>query len=298
MEVTFWGVRGSIPTPGPETNRYGGNTACVSVRTAGGKLIIIDMGTGAVNLGRALMPSEFGNGSGEATMLLSHTHWDHIQGFPFFPPIFVPGNRFDIYGAARSSSMLEGILEGQMNPHFSPIYTLKNLGATIAILAVPQEDGKLRDLSSTTQRRRAPFVLYDLMVRALPNPHGTTTSLAYRLQENGRALVYASDAGYPPEGPSDAMLSLYRDADVLIHDCTYSPEDRAQRLSRGFSSYVEAVDAAVRANVKHLVMFHYDQDYSDDYVDELKARCRAELDARGGEGIALTAAAEGLTLTV
>jgi ribonuclease BN (tRNA processing enzyme) len=194
--------------------------------------------------------------------------------------------------------MLEGILEGQMNPHFSPIYTLKNLGATISILAVPMEDAKLRDLSSTTARRRAPFMLHGLFVRALANPHGTTTSLAYRLQEGERALVYASDAGYPPEGPSEAMLGLYREADVLIHDCTYSPEDRAQRLSRGFSSYVEAVDAAVRARVKHLVMFHYDQDYADDFVDELKARCRAELDARGGADIQLTAAAEGLTITV
>jgi phosphoribosyl 1,2-cyclic phosphodiesterase len=298
VEVTFWGVRGSIPAPGPETNRYGGNTSCTSVRTAAGRLIILDMGTGAVNLGRSLMNTEFGAGQGEASLLLSHTHWDHIQGFPFFAPIFVSGNHFNIYGAARSSAMLEGILEGQMNPHFSPIYTLKNLGASISILAVPTEEGKLRDLSSTTTRRRAPFILDGLLVRALPNPHGPTTSLAYRLQEDDRALVYASDAGYPPEGPSEAMIALYQDADILIHDCTYSPEHRAQRLARGFSSYVDAVDAAVRARVKHLVMFHYDQDYADDFVDELLARCRAELDARGGRDIKLTAAAEGLTLPV
>ena len=298
MEATFWGVRGSIPAPGPETVRYGGNTSCVSVRTSGGALIIIDMGTGAINLGRALMPTDFGSGTGHATVLLSHAHWDHIQGFPFFPPIFVSGNKVMVYGAARSSSMLEGILEGQMNPHFSPIYTLKNLGASISILAVPVDEPKLRDMNSTTARRRAPFVLDNVLIRALANPHGTTTALAYRLQENGRALVYASDAGYPPEGPTEAMLNLYQDADVLVHDCTYSPEDRAQRLARGFSSYVEAVDAAVRANVKHLVMFHYDQDYGDDFVDELKARCRAELDARGGAGIALTAAHEGLVLTI
>src|SRR5215470_12005309 len=144
MELTFWGVRGSIPAPGPETNRYGGNTSCVSVRTAGGHLIIIDMGTGGIGLGRSLMATEFGQGKGHATVLFSHTHWDHIQGFPFFPPVFVPGNRFDIYGAARSSAMLEGILEGQMNPHFSPIYTIKNLGATISILAVPAGDDDTR----------------------------------------------------------------------------------------------------------------------------------------------------------
>jgi phosphoribosyl 1,2-cyclic phosphodiesterase len=301
VKATFWGVRGSIPAPGPDTNRYGGNTSCVSVRTAGGHLIIIDMGTGAVGLGRSLMPTEFGSGRGHATVLLSHAHWDHIQGFPFFPPIFVPGNRFQIYGAARSSSMLEGILEGQMNPHFSPIYTLKNLGASISILAVPiSEDPstKLRDMSTTASRRKAPFIVDGVLIRAAANPHGSTTALAYRLQENGRSLVYASDAGYPPEGPSETMMSLYAGADVLIHDCTYTPEDRAQRLSRGFSSYVEAADAAARAQVKHLIMFHYDQDYSDDFVDQMMARCRKELDARGAKDCQLTAAREGLTLTI
>lgn len=283
MEVTFWGVRGSIPAPGPETNRYGGNTSCVSVRTSSGHLIIIDMGTGVVNLGRALLPTEYGKGRGQATVLLSHAHWDHIQGFAFFPPIFIPGNRFAIYGQARSSSMLEGILEGQMNPHFSPIYTLKNLGASIDILAVPSQ---------------ATFQIDGVSVRGLANPHGTTTALAYRLEEAGRSLVYASDAGYPAEGPTDAMLDLYREADVLIHDCTYSPEHRAQRMSRGFSSYMEAADAAVRARARHLVMFHYDQDYADDFVDQLRDRCRAELNSRGAVDLKLTAASEGLTLTI
>jgi phosphoribosyl 1,2-cyclic phosphodiesterase len=300
MEVTFWGVRGSVPAPGPETNRYGGNTSCVSVRTAGGHLMVIDVGTGAIGLGRSLMATEFGQGRGHATVLLSHAHWDHIQGFPFFAPVFVAGNRFDIYGAARSSSMLEGILEGQMNPHFSPIYTIKNLGAQIQILAVPttEDDPRVRELSSSAAKRKAPFVIDNVLIRALANPHGTTTALAYRLQEGDRSLVYAADAGYPPEGPTDAMLELYRDADVLIHDCTYSPEDRAQRLSRGFSSFVDAADAAARARVKHLVMFHYDQDYSDDHVDELRDRCRAELDARGAAACALTAAYEGLTIAL
>lgn len=301
MKLTFWGVRGSIPAPGPETNRYGGNTACVSVRTETGQLIIIDMGMGAVGLGRSLMPTEFGTGKGRATVLLSHAHWDHIQGFPFFPPIFVPGNRFQVYGAARSSAMLEGILEGQMNPHFSPIYTLKNLGAAITILAVPVTDEPvttLRDMSTTAAKRKAPFIVDGVLIRALANPHGTTTALAYRLQENDRALVYASDAGYPPEGPTEAMLSLYANADVLVHDCTYTPEDRAQRLSRGFSSFVEAADAAARAKVKHLVMFHYDQDYTDDFVDELQVRCRKELDARGAKRCKLTAAREGLTIEI
>src|SRR5687767_11635873 len=110
MEITFWGVRSSVPTPGPEMNRYGGNTSCVELRSARGDLLIVDAGTGVIGLGRKLMANGFGQGKGQAAICLSHAHWDHIQGFPFFPPIFVDGNRFQVYGPGRSSAMLEGIL--------------------------------------------------------------------------------------------------------------------------------------------------------------------------------------------
>lgn len=283
MRVRFWGVRGSIPSPGPDTNRYGGNTSCVTVRTRADALIVLDMGTGLVALGGALMAAEFGKGQGHATVLLSHAHWDHIQGFPFFPPVFVPGNRFVIHGGARSSSMLEGILEGQMNPQFSPLHTLDNLGASIEFVAVQPGE---------------PFEVSGVTVRAWPNPHGATTALAYRLEEAGRAVVYAPDVGYPPDGPSDEALALYGGADLLIHDCTYTPADRRTRLDRGFSSYADAAAVAVAAGVRHLVMFHYDQDYADAKVDGLHLACRDELDRRGGRDIALTAAAEGLELAV
>ncbi|MSP59320.1 MAG: MBL fold metallo-hydrolase [Myxococcales bacterium] len=289
MEATFYGVRGSIPAPGPETNRYGGNTSCVAVRTKGGALVILDMGTGAVQLGRKLMGAEFGQGKGTAAILISHAHWDHIQGFPFFPPIFVPGNRFTIYGPSRSSTMLENILEGQMNPHFSPLYTMKNLGATIEIAAVNLDEDE-------------EFIESGLLVRGQLNPHGPTTALAYRLEEEiggvQRSLVYASDAGYPASGPTDAVLALYHGADILIHDSTYTPEDRATRLSRGFSSVADAASSAVRAGVKHLVITHFDQDYSDDMVDAMAERCRRLLDEQGGRSIQLSAAREGLTLSV
>jgi phosphoribosyl 1,2-cyclic phosphodiesterase len=283
VKIRFWGVRGSIPAPGPETNRYGGNTSCVSVRTRAGELIILDMGTGLMNLGATLMCGEFGKGQGQASVLLSHAHWDHIQGFPFFPPVFVPGNTFVVHGHARSSSMLEGILEGQMNPHFSPIYTLKNLGATAEFHAVTPGEG---------------FACASLRVKAWPNPHGSTTALAFRLEEGGRSFVYASDAGYAEGGPSPEIRDLYRGADVLLHDCTYTPEHQATRRNRGFASYEDAVEAAVTAGVKTLVMFHYDQDYTDDDVDALRDACRADLDARGGKSIELVAAAEGLELTL
>jgi ribonuclease BN (tRNA processing enzyme) len=240
-------------------------------------------------LGKKLMAAEFGRGEGVAAILVSHAHWDHIQGFPFFNPIFVPGNRFTVYGPGRSSAMLEGILEGQMNPHFSPLYTMKNLGATIELAAIDTDKDE-------------EFIESGLLVRGHLNPHGTTTALAYRLEETvgqgKRVLVYASDAGYPPSGPSDKAIKLYRGADVLIHDATYTPEDRAARMSRGFSSIADAALCAVRAQVKHLVLTHFDQDYGDDLVDALAERCRLLLDEQGGKGIALTAAREGLVLDV
>ena len=283
MEITFWGVRGSIPAPGPETARYGGNTLCVEVRTVDGRLVIIDAGTGLTVLGNRLLGEAFGKGRGSAVIALSHAHMDHIQGFPFFAPIYIPGNRFVIYGRERAPGRLEEILEGQMNPHFSPVHSLKNLGATIEFVSM--EAG-------------VPLEESGLSISCHKNPHGSTTALAFRLVEQGRTLVIASDVGYlEPEIPQET-IDFYRGADVLIHDSTYSPEDWKARRNRGFSSIADAAQAATRAAVGRLVMIHYDQDYSDTKVDQLAVQCRQLLDERGGQQIELIAAAEGMTLTV
>jgi phosphoribosyl 1,2-cyclic phosphodiesterase len=283
VELTIWGVRGSIPAPGPATVRYGGNTCCVSLRTPQAGLIVIDCGTGARNLGMALMDGPFGRGRGEASILLSHAHWDHIQGFPFFTPLYVPGNAFTIFGGGKSSSMLEGILEGQMAPQYFPVQTLKNMGATIEIVAVAEG---------------TPFAVQGCRVTARTNPHGRSGALAFRIESEGKSVVYASDAGYPAAGPPQSSIDLYRGADLLIHDSTYTPEDRGRYPERGFSSIEDAVLCAVRAQVKKLVLFHYDQDYSDADVDALTARGRRLLDSHGAADIELIAGAEGLTLTI
>jgi phosphoribosyl 1,2-cyclic phosphodiesterase len=283
MQLTFWGVRGSIPAPGPGTVRYGGNTSCVSLRTRQGRLIILDCGTGARNLGMSLLEGPFGKGRGAASILLSHAHWDHIQGFPFFVPLYIPGNVFNIFGGGKSSSMLEGILEGQMAPQYFPVQTLKNMGATIEIAAVAEG---------------TPFEVEGCRVLARTNPHGRAGALAFRVEDGGAKVVYASDAGYPAGGAPESSIDLYRGADVLIHDSTYTPEDRVRYPQRGFSSIEDAVACAARASVKKLVLFHYDQDYSDADVDALLARARRLLDAHGATGIALAAAAEGMTLDV
>jgi phosphoribosyl 1,2-cyclic phosphodiesterase len=280
VRIKFWGVRGSIPAPGPETNRYGGNTSCVSVTTANGGLLIIDMGTGLMHLGNALMASAFGKGQGRASILLSHTHWDHIQGLGFFPPVFVPGNQFKVWGPGGSPKVLEEILEGQMDPNFSPLQTLKNLAATFDVHAIVC--GKT-------------FEAEGLKISAREHPHGATTALAFRIEEAGRVFVYASDVGYPESGPPPEAIAHYRGADVLLHDSTYRPEDQATRRNRGFSSYEDACAAAVAAKAKCLVTFHYDQDYTDDDVDQIVATCKAKLEPHG---IGVVPAREGDELDV
>ncbi len=281
MDVTFWGVRGSIPSPGPATVRYGGNTACVSVSTAAGDLIIIDCGTGARNLGISLLAGPFGKGKGVATMLLSHSHWDHIQGFPFFGPFYIPGNSFSVYGGSRGERLLEEVLERQMAAQFFPVQSFRNMGARIEMRALPES----KDVS-----------VGGATIRAVANPHGSTLALAFRIEADGKSMVYAGDAGYGPDGPSAAVLDLYRGVDLLIHDSTFTPEDRAQRLERGLSSLQEAANCAARAQVKQLALFHYDQDYSDYDVDQLVVRGRAILEQKAGPRITVIGAAEGLTL--
>jgi ribonuclease BN (tRNA processing enzyme) len=170
-----------------------------------------------------------------------------------------------------------------MEAQFFPVQTFRNMGAVIQMRAIPE--GKAVPVGVAH-------------VRAVANPHSGTAALAFRIEADGKSMVYASDAGYGPEGPSDAAIDLYRDADVLIHDSTFTPEDRAQRLARGLSSLDEAVDCAARARAKRLVLFHYDQDYSDHDVDQLLARGRRRLDERSCQQTQITGAAEGLTLTL
>jgi phosphoribosyl 1,2-cyclic phosphodiesterase len=284
MEVSFYGVRGSIPAPGPSTVRYGGNTSCVLVRLQDNTLVILDCGTGMRNLGLALQAGECGRGQGAATFLLSHAHWDHIQGFPFFVPFYTPGNHFTIYGQADSPAALEAVLEGQMAAQYFPVQSIKNMNAAIEMRLAPVGDS---------------FAIGRSTVRAARNPHGNTSALAFRIEDGQRVVVFAGDAGYGPQGPSPEALALYQGADLLIHDCSFTPEDRAGRIDRGLSSLDDALDAAVRARVKRLALFHYDQDYSDHDVDQLIQRGRRRLAEQPGAGdIEVLGAAEGLTLTL
>ena len=279
MQVTFWGVRGSIPAPGPATVRYGGNTACVSVRLGSGDLIVLDFGTGARNLGLALMDGPFGQGQGRASVFLSLAQWDHIQGFPFFVPFYVPGNEFEVYGGPRDRLELEDILERQMAAQYFPVQTYKNMAAKITLATLAE--GQSLALGTAT-------------VRAAREGDGALDATTYRIEASGRSLAYA---GHGACQPGDARSALLEGVDLLIHECSFSPEDGKKYAERGLSSIEHAVDTAVRAKAKTLALFHYDQDYTDAEVDSLAIRGQRLVHQQGGT-VNVIAAAERQTLTI
>ena len=293
MQVQFWGTRGSLAKPGPTTVRYGGNTACVEVR-AGSTLIVLDCGTGAHELGLALLAREPAPIHGH--LLISHTHWDHIQGFPFFGPLFVPGNEWDLYAPGGMGQRLADTLAGQMEYTYFPV-TLDQLAATIHfhdLLAGSYDIGKVR-----------------VATRYLNHP---ALTMGYRLEAEGVTLVYATDhepyayqAG--SEGPHGRTLTplvheedrrhieFLAGADLVIHDAQYTIEEYASKRNWGHTPAEQAVDFCLAAGARRLALFHHDPLRSDDALDALVARCRERATA-AGEGLEVFAAAEGQAITL
>lgn len=291
LTLRFWGTRGSIPTPGQTTVRYGGNTPCVEVRTAGGGLVILDAGTGIRPLGRSLTEgAEGGRITGD--IFLSHAHWDHIQGLPFFSPIFHPGNHFRIWSAASIAERVARAVREQMSPTVFPV-TFDEIEATV----------EFRPLAGGHAGPGYALDVYDVR-----HPGG---ALAYRMRTgNSRqaGLVYISDnelgdvAAYESPGDWRARLVAFaRGAQILVHDAMYTEEEYATHCGWGHSHYRDVVELALDAGVKRLVLFHHNPDRSDDEIDERLAECR-KLAAQRGAGridppLEVLAAAEGLTLT-
>ena len=289
MHIRFWGTRGSLPKPGPTTLRYGGNTSCVEVRTAGGTLIVLDCGSGAYGLGQALLAEASGPRHGH--LLISHTHWDHIQGFPFFAPLFVPGHVWDIYGPGGLGGRLEETLAGQMEYAYFPI-TLEQLGATV----------HYHDIVEGT------FILDDVCITTCYLNHPALT-LGYRLEADGVILVYATDhepharpqPDQPGETPAGALpvhledrrhIEFLSGADLIIHDAQYTAAEYAQKIGWGHSPVTYVVDVALAARGKRLALFHHDPARGDAELDEVLEMCR-ERAAAAQSPLDIIAAAEG-----
>lgn len=262
MEITFWGVRGSIPSPGPEFNRYGGNTSCVSVKTRDGGLFILDAGTGITVLGKDLMTTEFGSGGGRATLLLSHAHWDHIQGFPFFAPAFIKGNRFDLFGARKLSNTIAETLAGQMNfPNF-PV-SLSEMAAQM----------NFHDLHEGEAVACGDAVITNAQ---LNHPGGV---FAYRVDFGGHAVVIATDTEHY-SCVDQKLVDLAEGVDVLVYDAMYTPDeyvgtgDLMPRTGWGHSTWEEGIRVADAARARKLVLFHHDPDHDDETVRQIEARAK------------------------
>ena len=282
IQVTFWGVRGSIPTPGRDTVRVGGNTSCVEMR-AGNAILIFDAGTGIRLLGQKLL----GQMPVKAHVFFSHVHWDHIQGFPFFVPAFVKGNRFDLFGGNSTTRSLAEALGGQMDHPNFPV-DIGDMGSTMSFSDL--QEGQVVEIDSGT----------DLGPVRVSNTRGNHPNgvWVYRVEFAGKSVVYATDTEhYAVVDPK--ICALAKNVDALIYDAMYTPEEYIgkapgagpSKVGWGHSTFDEGAKLAVAANAKHLYLFHHDPQQTDDDVAKKEARAQALFPA-------CTAACEGMTFEV
>ena len=283
MRIRFWGTRGSIPTPGPSTVRYGGNTSCTELRSERGTLVVFDCGTGARLLGQALVEASDG-GPVSGSLVLGHTHWDHIQGLPFFEPLFGAGH-WDVYGPRGVSEPLHQTLAGQMTYPYFPV-SLNQLGAGV----------DYHELVEGT------FEIADVVVRTQYLNHPALT-LGYRVECDGAVVCYVTDhepfdhalgAGGDVTGNrADARhVEFVAGADLVIHDAQYSASEYPSHVGWGHSPVDYVVDVCSAAGVGRTVLFHHDPSHDDDTLDAMVEHANRRADGRTD----VSAAAEGEVL--
>jgi phosphoribosyl 1,2-cyclic phosphodiesterase len=275
--VKFWGVRGSIPTPGPTTVRYGGNTSCVEVR-AGGEIILLDAGTGLRALGRSLL-SEFKDQPLNLTMLLTHTHWDHIQGLPFFGPIYNSRCRLRILGCEGTRKGLVNALTGQMESTYFPV-PFNKLPSNIEI-------EELKNFN---------FNIGPVYVRAMRANH-PGLCVGYRLFSPDGLIAFFPDTEPRPGGKDRDMIEFLRDVDLLILDSQYDSAEYQQHLGWGHGCVDDSVALALQAGVKQLCLFHHDPDHDDKRIAGLVKHARQLVAKRKGK-LRVDAAREGMTINL
>jgi phosphoribosyl 1,2-cyclic phosphodiesterase len=256
--VRFWGVRGSIACPSPRHMTYGGNTACVEVAVGDGR-IILDAGTGIRDLGVLLLKED----TRRAQLLLSHTHWDHISGFPFFSPAFVGGRAFRVMaGHLNAHGGVRATLAGQMmQPMFPvPLEIMKS-----DLIFEDFEAGDRFTLENGVHVRTA----------KLNHPSGAT---AYRLEHGGKSLCYVTDTEHKVGMPDQNILGLIEGADLVIYDSTYTDDEFPSKLGWGHSTWQEGVRLCRAAHVKKLVIFHHEPDHEDERMAQIEREARAVWD--------------------
>jgi phosphoribosyl 1,2-cyclic phosphodiesterase len=259
VRMKFWGVRGSTPTPQIENLKFGGNTSCLEVRAQGHSPVVFDAGSGIRSLGQTLLDEAAGKPI-DATIFLTHFHWDHIQGIPFFKPLYGPANSVSFYSGSTGRNLRE-TLEGQMTMPYFPI----GFGQVAAKRDFRQlEKGEAVETSGLTVR---PF--------PLNHPQGAS---GYRIESNGTVIVYATDYEHGvPE--SDAVLREYAEgADILICDAQYTPVEYEKHRGWGHSTWQNAVMLSRDARAKHLMLFHHDPDHDDQVMMQIAQNARMQFE--------------------
>jgi ribonuclease BN (tRNA processing enzyme) len=260
VRVTFWGTRGSLVSSGPAYTRYGGNTPCLQLECGGGSLVL-DWGAGIIGYSRHLMSGAAGPVPDTFHLLSSHLHWDHVLGLPFFTPIYKPGVTLNFYGAC--AERLQLTVERTFNANYSPIKGTKNLGA------------ELRYHTIDAPAQVAGFRVSGARVCHVPRTNNLV-SRAWRLEADGRAVVYATDhEGGRDPAVDEGLVRLCEGADLLIHDAQFTPAEYPARMDWGHSPYDQAVRAAAEAGVPRLALFHHAPFRTDDELDALLEAARA-----------------------
>jgi phosphoribosyl 1,2-cyclic phosphodiesterase len=274
--VTFYGVRGSCPCPSDANRRYGGNTACVVLAVGDEPPLILDLGTGLRGFGET-QPTD---GSFRATALVTHIHWDHVQGLPFFPPADRVGAQLDVYGPTQHEGTLGEVFGDFMRPPYFPVH-FSDLRGDIRFHDVSEDD----------------LVIGDAKVRIRPVPHCGPT-VGYRIEWDGAVVTYISDHQAPPslDTVADSVLELCDGADLLIHDAQYTTEEFGHKAHWGHCTVDYAVLVAQRAGVHKLAMFHHDPAHDDDAIDALLSGAQATSARVSGPEV--VAAYEGLTIAL
>lgn len=258
--VRFWGVRGSIPTPGVESLRYGGNTSCVEVRV-GGACIILDGGTGLRVLGQTLVQES----PLKAYLFFTHSHWDRIQGFPFFKPAFMPGNCFHIYGAAATNgaSIKQRLMDQMTRPNFPvPLHLME---ANLEFRSIVP--GEIIEIA--TDNESAPIEIQTCSLNRFDR------SLGYRITWQNHAIVYATDVDFRTHSADPALLDLVREADLLIYDTAQEEQDYAGHVPATTNedpAWHKGLELAKSASVNRLVLFHHDPDHHDIWLGSMEEK--------------------------
>lgn len=256
MHIRFWGVRGSIASPGPDTVAVGGNTSCIEL-TCGATRLVLDAGTGLRRLGNHLLASGATNEPLALTLLLSHVHWDHIQGLPFFVPLYAKGTALTVVGAESGIASVRQTLERQMS---APVFPVRLDEASARVDTREVKIGDVFDVGEATVR-----------VAKGNHPGGV---VAYRVEHEGKSVVYATDTEhYACVDP--ALRALCEGADVLVYDAQYTPEEYERKVGWGHSTYVAGAELARAAGVGTFVLFHHDPMRSDDGVAGIESKARA-----------------------